>query len=440
MPEVANDTLNVTLAAARDLKTYGGDATSFSPLLLSFAAIVCQHLKGGVFQTLPDWNSVVENDSCIKSHPWFHKTVGYGPLPAIEELAMPEVQAAESSLNLPDNLPLPPPHKTPIDAAASYKVHSPPLTPTMELNMLQPLKPHTFSDPDTTPSIVQYNYFVQGNCSNLTMGGPARKKRKAADDDDDDLADKPMPPSRACQPMGKKIKQVLSTDVQDMPSRVAHVVPNLSDKEVGLEPPDALDEDAHGFWDADTRLSVRHHPKKCDKCTNLGVPCIVLLDKSIENFRLACRNCDGMKVACAIDGVGIRMRMLAKAKANDIARAKAEAKAKAKEKAKAKAAARATNVQKRSQSHASQVPRIGGSPMNTLSIPSIPSTLPAPSQIQEVIVEHDDVVYQPTDVVVVAADSASPAMDVEAQITVPLLTKVAQVQDKAPLPTMVAGI
>jgi hypothetical protein len=65
-----------------------------------------------------------------------------------------------------------------------------------------------------------------------------------------------------------------------------------------------------------------------------------------------------MKVACTIDGVGVRARMLTKA--NNIARAKAEAKAEAKAKAKGKAKAkeivRATNVQKCSQSYAPQVP------------------------------------------------------------------------------------
>ncbi|KAG1758107.1 hypothetical protein EDD22DRAFT_957201 [Suillus occidentalis] len=217
-PEVANDALNVTLDAvqslikccvdvkqgdsealrlsdeiarrvARDLKVYGGDTTSFSPLLLSCAPVICQHSKSGVFQTLPDWNSVVENDSCIKSHPQFHKTMGYGPLPAI---AMPEVQATELSLNLPDNLPSLPPEETPIDEAASYKAHYPPLTLAMELKMLQPLKLQVFSDTDTTPSIVQNNHFVQGNYSNSTMGRPAGKKRKAAHDNDN-LADKPMP-------------------------------------------------------------------------------------------------------------------------------------------------------------------------------------------------------------------------------------------------------
>jgi hypothetical protein len=43
-------------------------------------------------------------------------------------------------------------------------------------------------------------------------------------------------------------------------------------------------------------------------------------------------------------------------------------------------------------------------------------------------------------VLVVAADSAPPATDVEVQTTVPLLTKVTQVQDEAPLPAMVAGV
>ncbi|KAG1758108.1 hypothetical protein EDD22DRAFT_850284 [Suillus occidentalis] len=111
--------------------------------------------------------------------------------------------------------------------------------------------------------------------------------------------------------MEKKIKRVPSMDIQDTSRRVAHIILNPSDKEVGLEPPDAVDEDAHDFWDADAK-----------------------------------------------------------------------------------------------------------------------ETLPICS----------DAVYQPTDVLAVAADSAPPTTDVEVQMTVPLPTKVTQVQDEAPLPAVVTGV
>jgi hypothetical protein len=67
------------------------------------------------------------------------------------------------------------------------------------------------------------------------------------------------------------------------------------------------------------QYSVRHHPRKCDKCVKLDVPCIVLPDKKYGFTRLACANCDEMKITCAIDGVGVRERLQAKAKSTDTA-------------------------------------------------------------------------------------------------------------------------
>ncbi|KAG1904949.1 uncharacterized protein F5891DRAFT_1183593 [Suillus fuscotomentosus] len=71
-------------------------------------------------------------------------------------------------------------------------------------------------------------------------------------------------------------------------------------------------------WGQDSQIampwkhSVCYHPRQCDKCTKLDIPCIVLPDKKFRYTRLACANCDHMKITCAIDGVGIRQRMQAK--------------------------------------------------------------------------------------------------------------------------------
>ncbi|KAG1794497.1 hypothetical protein EV424DRAFT_1353851 [Suillus variegatus] len=87
-----------------------------------------------------------------------------------------------------------------------------------------------------------------------------------------------------------------------------------------------------GFWDVDNRpagwgrdstiameaeYSVRHHPKKCNKCVKLDIPCIVLPDKKYGFTRLACANCDKMKITCTIDGVGVWERLQAKAKSTE---------------------------------------------------------------------------------------------------------------------------
>jgi hypothetical protein len=60
------------------------------------------------------------------------------------------------------------------------------------------------------------------------------------------------------------------------------------------------------------QYSVRHHPRKCDKCRKLDIPCLVLPDKKFGCTRLACANCDQMKITCAINGVGVRERLQAK--------------------------------------------------------------------------------------------------------------------------------
>ncbi|KAG1895094.1 uncharacterized protein F5891DRAFT_1194610 [Suillus fuscotomentosus] len=88
---------------AKDLKLYGGSATSFSPQLLSCAAIVRQHSKAGAFVSLPDWTSVMDNDLRIKSHPQCHKMVDYRPFsqpePTTSSSAVPaEVQSTTQTL------------------------------------------------------------------------------------------------------------------------------------------------------------------------------------------------------------------------------------------------------------------------------------------------------------------------------------------------------
>jgi hypothetical protein len=60
--------------------------------------------------------------------------------------------------------------------------------------------------------------------------------------------------------------------------------------------------------------SVRYHSRKCDKCVKLKVPCVVLPDKKFGFTRLACANCDEMKIACTINGAGVRQRLQVKAK------------------------------------------------------------------------------------------------------------------------------
>ncbi|KAG2057249.1 hypothetical protein BDR06DRAFT_969454 [Suillus hirtellus] len=88
---------------AKYLKLYGGAATLFSPQLLSCAAVIQQHSKAGAFVSLPDWNSVVDNDLHIKTHSWFHKTVGNRPPPSAYPNTGPEPSMSSSTVPVEKN-------------------------------------------------------------------------------------------------------------------------------------------------------------------------------------------------------------------------------------------------------------------------------------------------------------------------------------------------
>jgi hypothetical protein len=81
--EILSDKLT-HLTQAKDLKLYGGSATSFSPRLLSFAAVVREHSTGGAFESVPDWTTVTDDDPRIKNHPRFEKTLDYRPPSALD--------------------------------------------------------------------------------------------------------------------------------------------------------------------------------------------------------------------------------------------------------------------------------------------------------------------------------------------------------------------
>ncbi|KAG1785942.1 hypothetical protein EV424DRAFT_1551523 [Suillus variegatus] len=102
----------ITRRLAKDLKLYGGSATSFSPQLLSCAAVVREHSKAGIFVSLPDWKTVIDDDPRIKSHPRFHKTVDYRPstfpeqTPPASASAVPEDVAKTLAESIPVIMPL----------------------------------------------------------------------------------------------------------------------------------------------------------------------------------------------------------------------------------------------------------------------------------------------------------------------------------------------
>ncbi|KAG1789222.1 hypothetical protein EV424DRAFT_1355829 [Suillus variegatus] len=316
---------------AKDLKLYGGTATSFSPQLLSCAAVVRQYSKAGAFVSLPDWNSVVDNDPRIKMHPRFHKTVGYRPPPPVYPDAEPEPSMSSSTVQAePHSMggTLVVASKAP-DLIQSLHV-VPEVQPTIS-QLLSPAAPVAepiisgirstatpMLIPEPTPpcsvsiapATVGQN--VHGNIRTVRQGNAPTCKPQKRKLETDGSEPEPDPVPR--KPVQKRKKKFMSDEEGKGATGTIH------------SPPEIVDE--RGFWDAESRPvgwgldatvatavehSVRYHPRKCDKCIKMDVRCIVLPDKKFGCTRLACANCDEMKITCAIDGVGIRQRLQAKA-------------------------------------------------------------------------------------------------------------------------------
>ncbi|KAG2112363.1 uncharacterized protein F5147DRAFT_650997 [Suillus discolor] len=354
-PETLTLSDDIARRVAKDLRIHAGDATSFSPQLLSCAAVIRQYSKGGAFQCVPDWTSVSDDDPRIKNHPRFDKTMGYRSPAAVEASTCFEPPHAPAPALLSTNDTLTPPSTvSALLPTASLADPDPITSPDTQPRPVSP--PPKSAEPQTSTHIlappaalIKHNLFAAG-----TKKKPAKvvpqvgnsKKKKAADNDADEaiMTDAPELPPQSSKPRQKR-KKFLSDE--EAPTGTVYAISkvllpvaaeNNSDPAV-LE--DAADN--RGFQDADTRPalwgqdsyiatllqashsakhcremltnlqhSIRYHPRKCDKCRKLDVPCIVLLDKKVGCTCLACANCDHMKVTCAIDGVGVRERMQAK--------------------------------------------------------------------------------------------------------------------------------
>ncbi|KAG2086814.1 uncharacterized protein F5147DRAFT_781510 [Suillus discolor] len=312
-PEQANQALNITLATlqslmkrcikvkegdpealrlsdgiarcvAKDLKMYGGNTTSFSPQLLSFAAVVRENSKGSTFESVPDWTSITDNDPCIKSHPRFDKTVDYLP-PSLNDLVIATATTNPPTTITTPTTVVPPSTQAALPSMPSLMESDILAGPEAETNGSSGLWKGDAEDPpipiDTPASLpAKYNLFVAST-----------KKRKLVVEDTDAavaVAQNKLP-SPSEEPVKKRKK------VESQPITKPAVW--------------GLDSDIVTPW----KHSVRYHPWQCDKCAKLDIACIVLPDKKFGYTRLACKNCDSMKISCAIDGVGVRQRLQVKA-------------------------------------------------------------------------------------------------------------------------------
>ncbi|KAG2341720.1 hypothetical protein BDR05DRAFT_949544 [Suillus weaverae] len=228
----------ITRWVAKDLKLYGGSATSFSPILLSVAAVVWQCAKGSIFQLLPDWSTIADNDPRIKSHLRFHQTVNYSPAPA-----------------------------PPAPLAPSCSVDDEIMVPlTGVIPMIPSAHPATSTEELYSTSAVSDVSDVQDSTTSVGMSGWSGQKRKIKDDDDDVVvvvvvvveAMEAVVHTGAGKPVQTRKRKFLSDDEDDLPTGT------IQQKAVSVKASEAIAPatkedtgDSNVFWDTTTRLCFR---------------------------------------------------------------------------------------------------------------------------------------------------------------------------------------
>ncbi|KAG2099265.1 uncharacterized protein F5147DRAFT_655864 [Suillus discolor] len=353
--EIANNALQATLETVQSLMKRCMKLKESDPGTLNVSDEIArrlywEHSKAGIFVSLPDWKTVIDDDPRIRSHPRFHKTSGLPPLhlartqPLHVGVSGPGGGCKTSCRIHPCN-----------DAG---DCHLTPVLQTLEVPVMEPMVSDIRSSAaDTTawealtplphsiaPVMVRHNIPMVGGMKTQpeTASRPRKTKRKAEESDNDgkeaEVLSGLTPTPISQKPIRKRKKKFMS-DEEDHRAAGTIVVKHkaLSVKTFNVVAPDATSAgtsapgwlDDRGFWDEETRpagwgldsniattveQSVRYHSRKCDKCVKLKVPCVVLPDKKFGFTRLACANCDEMKIACTIDGAGVRQRLQVKAK------------------------------------------------------------------------------------------------------------------------------
>ncbi|KAG1794984.1 hypothetical protein EV424DRAFT_1353657 [Suillus variegatus] len=212
--------------------------------------------------------------------------------------------------------------------------HAAPATELLPLSLsliskpLEPLTPLAVS----ALILIKYDLFVPGTKKNAVQAmqkmGKSRK-RQAEDDDPEEVKSVDMPSSdprsRKSVPKRNRLMSGDEDNVQMRPAFVTQVAPSPLIIEEHVAPARlncSEGADDRGFWDVKNRpvewgrdSAIATAVEKCNKCNKLDVACLVLPDKKVGCIRLACTNCDEMKITCAINSIGIRERMQAKAKA-----------------------------------------------------------------------------------------------------------------------------
>ncbi|KAG2060999.1 hypothetical protein BDR06DRAFT_966808 [Suillus hirtellus] len=233
---------------------------------------------------------MVNNDPHIKTHPQFHKTVGYCPLPPAYPDAEPEPSMSSSTVLVEPNLMR---GTLVIASKAPDLIQSLHVVPEVQPSIAELLPP--------AASVVEP--LISG--VQITATGMLNPEPTS-----------PCSISIAPVAVVRNVngnQRALSVKAHNAVAPTATSLSEIVDK--------------RGFWDAESRPvgwgldatvsmavehSIHYHPRKCDKCIKMDVQCIVLLEKKFGCTRLACANCNEMKITCAIDGVGIWQRLQAK--------------------------------------------------------------------------------------------------------------------------------
>ncbi|KAG1904958.1 uncharacterized protein F5891DRAFT_1183605 [Suillus fuscotomentosus] len=323
-PEAANDALKVTLVIVQSLMKR------------------CIKVKEGDPEALKLSDEIARR----MDHPQFQKTIHYHPpsaldVPVIATSSIPTTIPATTSALIV--LPLTPsalpslPSRTDLDLVAKLNpsrtdldIITKPVAERKRSSRPQVLKNlPPLSCPAHPPLRYRHLYVAEAEREQwkaLFEAGDS-KKRKVDDEDTDgaDVIEASKLASASQEPMKKTRK--LNQNVDNRPTGIINVKPKTlltvttdkvvppGDKRLSgtqtLGYPAELGSDAH--ITTPCQHSVHYHPRQCNKCTKLDIPCIVLLDKKFGYIRLACANCDHMKITCAINGVGVRQRVQAKA-------------------------------------------------------------------------------------------------------------------------------
>ncbi|KAG1787245.1 hypothetical protein EV424DRAFT_1356584, partial [Suillus variegatus] len=244
-PETFRLSDEIARRVAKDLKLYAGTATSFSPLLLSCAAIIRQCSKAGTFESVPDWTSVAEDDPRIKTHPRFEKTLGYRRPSLVEVPADldPQDAASASATAVPSAAPVSPTSAPPA-LPASQSLDNLIAAPAAEHKLVSPAPDPMAAGVQSPPHLpVKFNLFVAGTKKKSGMVAPQvgnTKKRKAEDEDTDVDDPKSHPPSS--KPRQKRKKKFLSADEDKVCTGTIYVKSNAaSDKDSDAAGPDLSD-------------------------------------------------------------------------------------------------------------------------------------------------------------------------------------------------------